>query len=303
MSDDVGLARSRFASILQRMKENSTGAAVVTDKNVFQQGNPTNKPLLKQIVRELMLQGSQILGFEHLAELLHIAERKKPCLILMEHYSNLDIPCLYELLEERGEEGQRVADAIVSVAGVKLNEESELVRAVTEIFTRVVLFPARSVQAAASPKERKEAERRRARINVAALKALNTLRRQGRLILVFPTGTRYRPWDPSTGKGLKEIDTYLKFYSHMVTIAVNGNTLLPNPHGSMEEDYPRQDVMIYTVSPVAKCSEFRRQAVRGRGPEEDLKQHVADAVMASLAAVHQVTEKIRLGLLPAGGQA
>ncbi len=303
MSQDIELSQGQFASIFQKMTDNSTGAAVVTDKNVFQEGNPTNKPLLKQVVRALLLPGSQILGFEHLVELLQIAERKKPCLILMEHYSNFDIPCFYELLEERGEEGRMVADAIVSVAGVKLNEESKLVRAVTEIFTRVVLFPARSVQAAADPHERKEAEHRRARINVAALKALNTLRRQGRIILVFPTGTRYRSWDPSTGKGLKEIDTYLKFYSHMVTIAVNGNTLMPNPNGKMDEDYLHRDVMIYTVGRPVKCSEFRREAVKGRGPDEDLKQHVVDAVMARLAAVHQETEKTRLGLLPAGGQA
>jgi glycerol-3-phosphate O-acyltransferase len=303
MDNEVGLGHSKFAQIIQKMKDNCTGADVVTDKNVFQEGNPTNKPLLKQIVRDLIMPGSQILGFEHLVELLRTAQKKKPCLILMEHYSNFDIPCLYELLEERGADGREVADSIVSVAGVKLNEESKLVRAFTEIFTRVVLFPARSVQAASDPKERREAEHRRAKINVAALKALNTLRRQGRLILVFPTGTRYRPWDPSTGKGLKEIDTYLKFYSHMVTIAINGNTLLPNPNGRMDEDYPRRDVMVYTVSPVLKCSEFRREAVRGRAPEEDLKQHVVDAVMARLAALHRETEKMRLGLLPANGRA
>jgi glycerol-3-phosphate O-acyltransferase len=207
------------------------------------------------------------------------------------------------LLEGLGEEGKKVAQSIVSVAGVKLNEESKLVLAFTEIFTRVVLFPARSVAAAADPSARRVAEGRRARINVAALKALNTLRRQGRMILVFPTGTRYRPWDPSTGKGLREIDSYLKFYSHMVTIAINGNTLVPNPNGKMDEDYPRKDVMIYTVSPVMKCSDFRREAVKGREPHEDVKQHVVNRLMAALSALHEETEKKRLPLLPAGGQA
>ena len=40
--------------------------------------------------------------------------------------------------------------------------------------------------------------------------------------------------------------------------------------------------MIYTVSPVRKCSEFRREALRGREHDEDPKQHVADQVMATL---------------------
>ncbi len=77
-------------------------------------------------------------------------------------------------------------------------------------------------------------------MNIAAMKMLKTLRKEGKLILVFPSGTRYRPWDPSTARGLKEIDTYLKFYSRMVLISINGNTLLPNPEGSWTRTSPRR---------------------------------------------------------------
>ncbi len=41
----------------------------------------------------------------------------------------------------------------------------------------------------------------------------------------------------------------------------------------MDEDFPTKDVMIYTVSPVRKCSEFRRRALKGREHDEDPKQH------------------------------
>ena len=122
-------------------------------------------------------------------------------------------------------------DSIVSVAGVKLNEESKLVLAFTEVFTRVVLYPSRGLETIRDARERHAAEKRRARLNIAAMKMLRNLRKEGRLILVFPSGTRYRPWDPSTARGLKEIDTYLKFYCYMVLVAVNGNTLVPNPSG------------------------------------------------------------------------
>ena len=129
------------------------------------------------------------------------------------------------------------------------------------------------------------------------MKMLRNLRKEGRLILVFPSGTRYRPWDPSTARGLKEIDTYLKFYSYMVLVSINGNTLVPNPRAGMDEDYPVEDLMIYTVSPVRRCSEFRRQALKGRDHDEDPKQHVADNVMAALRGLHDRTEKSRLQLL------
>jgi len=176
---------------------------------------------------------------------------------------------------------------------VKLNEESKLVLAFTEVFTRVVLYPSRGIKAIADQDERHVADKRRARINIAAMKRLMSLRKDGKMILLFPSGTRYRPWDPSTARGLKEIDTYLKFYSRMVLVAVNGNTLLPNPEGTMDEDFPTQDVMIYTVSTVRKCSEFRRRALKGREHDEDPKQHVADSVMAALSALHARTEKAR----------
>ncbi len=302
MDESRLLNRSKYAPLIQQMISNSVGARVVTDKNVYQEGSPQNKALLKQIVSDLLLPGSGIIGLENLLELHQIALRKKACLILMEHYSNFDIPNLYELLEREAEKGQEIADAIVSVAGVKLNETSRLVLAFTEVFTRVVIYPGRSVETIADDGKRQEAERRRARINIAGLKALNTLRREGRLILVFPSGTRYRSWDPSTGKGLKEIDTYLKFYSSMVTVSINGNTLLPNPNGNMDEDFVNKDLVLYTVSPVVKCSEFRREALRDSADEDEgTKQRVVDGLMGTLARQHAQTEGKRQAMLASMG--
>jgi hypothetical protein len=291
------LNRGKYADIINRMIENSTGAPLVTEDNVYQEGRPANKPLIQEIVRDLLLPGSRIVGRENLIELRRLAKKKKPCLILMEHYSNFDLPCLFDLLERGDETLRDVADSIVAVAGVKLNEESKLVLAFTEVFTRVVLYPSRSISSIADPEERKGAEKRRAKLNIAAMKRLMSLRKEGKLILVFPSGTRYRPWDPSTARGLKEIDTYLKFYSYMVTVAINGNTLLPNPNGSMDEDFPARDIMIYTVSKVQKCSDFRKRALKARQHDEEPKQHVADAVMAALGKLHERTEKARQRLI------
>ncbi len=297
MSDPVALNQSKFIPLIDRMIENITETPVVTEDNVFQLGKPANKPYVKEIMDDLLLPGSRIVGRQNLLALHELARRKKPCLILMEHYSNFDIPCFYELLDRAGKEYREAADSVVSVAGVKLNEESKLVLAFTEVFTRVVLYPSRGLEAIRDARERHAAEKRRARLNIAAMKMLRALRKEGRLILVFPSGTRYRPWDPSTAKGIKEIDTYLKFYSYMVLVAINGNTLVPNPGGGMDEDYPVEDLMIYTVSPVRRCSEFRRRALKGRDHSEDPKQHVADSIMGALRELHDRTEASRLKLL------
>ena len=301
MSDPVALNQSKFTPLIDQMIENIKESPAVTEDTVFPPGKPANKPFLKEIMADLLLPGSRIIGRQNLLALHQLAERKKHCLILMEHYSNFDIPCFYELLERSGYEYRDVADDVVCVAGVKLNETSKLVLAFTEVFTRVVLYPSRGLEAIKDAREKLAAEKRRARLNLAAMKMLNALRKDGKLILVFPSGTRYRPWDPSTARGLKEIDSYLKFYSHMVLISVNGNTLLPNPAGDMDKDYPTRDLMIYTVSPVRRCSEFRRRALKSREHDADPKQHVADSVMASMRALHDRTEKYRAGLLAALG--
>jgi hypothetical protein len=65
----------------------------------------------------------------------------------------------------------------------------------------------------------------------------------------------------------------------------------------MDEDFPVQDLMIYTVSPVRRCSEFRRQTLKGRDHAEDPKQFVADGIMGALRGLHDRTEKNRLKLL------
>jgi len=303
MSDGEILKESRYAGIIKQMIANTTEAPIVTETNVYQEGRPANKPLVKQIISDLMLPGSRIIGKEHLLELHELAQKKKSCLLLLEHYSNFDLPCFSELIERCGEKFKEIADSIVAVAGVKLNEESKLVLAFTEVFTRVVMFPPSGLVSILDPRERHLLDMRRARLNMAAMKMLKTLRNEGRLVLLFPTGTRYRPWDPSTGRGLKEMDSYLKFYSHMALVAVNGNTLVPNRAGPMDEDYPTKDVMIYTVSPVRRCAEFRRKVLKGREHEEDPKQHVADGIMSALKAMHDRTEKARQRLLAELGPA
>ena len=269
---------------------------IITEHNVFQEGNPTNRPLMKQIINQLILPGSTVRGFDNLVDLYDRAQRGADCLMLMEHYSNFDIPCFYELLDRRGEIGEKITDSIVSMAGIKLNEESDLVRSFTEIFTRVVIFPSRSLDKVADPDKRRLAQARKDRINRAAFKELYRLKRSGRIINVYPTGTRYRPWDPSTGKGVREVESYVRYFKWMVLVAVNGNTLVINPSDSMDEDIPTQDVIIYTVSPVYSCREYRNKAATTLDPGGDAKQHVMDTIMDGLKELHEQTEIERLAL-------
>ena len=141
-----------------------------------------------------------------------VVKEGKTGLILMEHFTNLDLPGILYLLEKNGEDWAKdLSSRIVAVAGMKLNEANPGVRAFTEGFTRVVIYPTRSLNAVEDKgisEEEKIAEEQKARkINFAAMRAMDGCKKRGQVILVFPSGTRYRPGKPETKRGLREIDS------------------------------------------------------------------------------------------------
>ncbi len=287
----------RYGSIIQKMMANSQKQHVITEENVWQEGNAGNRHLFYGIVDDLMLPGSSVQGIENLVELFQLAQAGKSCLVLCEHYSNFDLPCMTNLIEKATPEGEKIVDALTAIAGFKLNEESPVVLAFTEAFNRIIIYPSRSIESLPDGPE-KEAELKRAqKINLASMKALSKAKASGKLVLVFPAGTRYRPGKPETKKGVKEIDSYIKGFDSMVLMSINGNTLHVTTTGDMIDDQCHRDVILYGVSPVMDCSEFRKKAQEACPEGEDSKQFTVDQVMADLEVQHQKYEPLRQELL------
>jgi glycerol-3-phosphate O-acyltransferase len=287
----------RYGSIIQQMMANSQKQHVVTEDNVWQEGNPVNRKLFWGIVEDLMLPGSSVQGLENLVELHRRAQAGESCLILCEHYSNFDLPCLVNLVEKSGPQGPAIADAIVAIAGFKLNEESPVVLAFTEAFSRIVIYPSRSIEALPDGPE-KDAELLVARkINLASMKALSQAKSTGKIVLLFPAGTRYRPGRPETKKAVKEVDSYMKTFDHIVFMSINGNTLHVTSDGSMVDDQAHRDVILYGVSPVVDSKEFRKAAQDACPEGQDPKQFTVDRVMATLDEQHERYEPLRQELL------
>jgi hypothetical protein len=291
-----------YKETVAELIRNSSQDAVITPKNVFQQGKSTNKPIIKRVINELMLPGSAVEGFDNLVELYRHALAGRTCLVLMEHYSNFDLPNFHELLERRGPEGEKIVASMIAIAGLKLNEENDLVRAFTEAFTRIVICPSSALKGITNPEKLKAAKDHRMSINMAALWQIMRLKTKGHIILVFPTGQRFRPWDPKTGRGLKEVYPYIKSFHYMALVAVNGNTLRLNPNGKMEEDLATEDICTYTVSPAYHCKEYRAAVEKVEKHVKDPKQHLIDHIMDELARLHADAEKKRIELLRALGR-
>ncbi|MBU8913143.1 MAG: 1-acyl-sn-glycerol-3-phosphate acyltransferase [Spirochaetales bacterium] len=287
----LGPIREVYADRGRTMVAASGQPRVVTTENVYQEANTDNRGLIDQILDELVLPGSEIIGVENLVQLHKRSCSGESCLILMEHYSNFDIPTLCHLLGRQHQ--SEVAEAIVAMAGMKLNEDSGFVKAFSEAYTRIVIYPTRSLDSISDPTLLEEERRRSKRLNMAATRQMIRLKHTGRMILLFPSGTRYRPGKPDTKRGVKEVDSYIKSFDAMIFVAIAGNVLRIHPTGDMSRDLATKDMMIMQASEPVSCEEFRATA-RDFTPEGiDPKQHVADTVMVKLEEIHTSAEELR----------
>ncbi len=294
----------RYKPLLSKLMEGERNPSMLTEDNVYQEGRGEVLPYIDQILEDHLLPNSRIEGFEHLIELYSRATRGESCLLLVEHYSNFDLPVLHYLLRKQGESGKVIADAIISMAGIKLSESNPVVSAFAKAYTRLVIYPSRSLEIIKKrfkePGKLYHEIRRSMTINRAAVKKLSELKHSRRLVLVFPAGTRFRPWDPGSKKGVREIASYIKSFENFCLVAINGNILRINPSGEMEDDLLHKDRVIFTASNVYKSEELIQHVKAVHHFKEDKKQELVDHIMDDLEAMHAEAEKQRLADHEAG---
>jgi glycerol-3-phosphate O-acyltransferase len=284
-----------FGDQIKKAAALSKVATVINEENVFQEGNKDILPLLDEMVETLILPGSGIDGMENLEELFTKAESGKSCLLLLEHYSNMDLSILFTLLKKAGGRGNEIRNSLIAISGMKLNEDNPLVAAFAGAYTRIVMYPSRSLQGLDPEKYKVEFARSNA-INRAAMKSLIRHKYKGNLVLVFPSGTRYRPGEPETKKGIREIDSYIRSFDYMCFVALNGEVLHVQ-QTDMLNDSVSKDIVRVTVGKVTGCNDFREKA-RDAVPEDyDKKQAVADAIMNELERLHIEAEEKRKKLM------
>ena len=293
--------KEAYGNVFAEMTKLSKAAAKIDETQVYEEANLETRKYMKKILDDNFLPESGLRNVENFKAFYDaITKEGKSGLILMEHYTNLDLPGILYLLEKHGEPWSiDLASRIVAVAGMKLNESNIAVRAFTEGFTRVVIYPTRSLSAVEEKEiseEEKIAEAQRARkINFAAMRAMDSCKKRGQAILVFPSGTRYRPGKPETKRGLREIDSYLRLFDCMILVSINGNCLRINPENpdDMLADIVKQDVITLTASPVINCKDFRNEVLSALpDDDEDPKQKTVDKVMEILESQHNQVENI-----------
>ena len=124
-------------------------------------------------------------------------------------------------------------------------------------------------------------------INIASMRTLEEVRKEGKAVIVYPAGTRYRPGKPETKRGVREIDSYIRTSDVMMLVSINGNCLrISDDPSNMLGDIVCQDKVVIELSPVIDCSEFRERAKKRCREDDDKKQAVVDLVMEELEIMH-----------------
>jgi len=291
----LGTLTTVFKDQIQKVIKISKAPTRITEENVFQEGDSNVLAVLDEMVEYLTLPGSSLEGADNLNELFAKAEAGKSCLLLVEHYSNLDLSIVSYFAQKAGSRGKDICNSIIAIAGMKLNEDNPIVAAFTGAYSKIVICPSRSLQEL-DPEKNKEELLRGNAINRAAMKAIIRNKYKGKLILVFPSGTRFRPWDPNTKKGVRDVDSYIRSFDYLCFAALNGEVLHVQKTDMMN-DMVSKDIVSVTVGPVIQCEEFRDKVLANLSEEDDKKQAVADQIMTELEKLHIEAEEKRQKLL------
>lgn len=272
-----------FKVIFQKMivHSNAYNDNEISVDNVFQPAFKHNRPLFVELCSELLLAESGVDGFENLVKLSRLSEKGESCLICAKHCSNFDVPNFYTLLSRYGQEALDIFDRIIFIAGRKLNEDVPETKMLTEMFNRVVLSPQSYLDSLGPDGDEKRKEAKH--INIAAQRKIRELRKQGYILLLYPTGTRTRSDVPKTSRALKQAESYLRMFDNVCFMNVLGNTLPPMLSGDMVSEIPHTDVVKFIVGPVQKVGDWLRVANNSFEKCDDAtierKQWIADLIM------------------------
>lgn len=282
-----------FKPHLKTFVEEAANEGEVTAESVLKEGHEKSKRLLYSLMEDVLEEGSEFRNAGHAEQFLKEVKEGKKGIILAEHYSNFDFPMIAYLLEKASPHGKELIDLTYAIAGIKLSEENEYISALAAGFHRIFIYPSIALENMKDDAKRAEEEKKARAINLASMRAMDRLRSSSHPIMVFPSGTRYRPGRPETKKGRREIDSYIKSSDIMILLSINGNCLRLSESNNMEEDLIYKDKMVITCSPVYDCSVFREKVKSEHPNTTDIKQNVVDEVMKHLEIMHEKIEKTR----------
>jgi glycerol-3-phosphate O-acyltransferase len=299
MEQDKGLydylvSHTETKVMVDRLLAMYPGTEEVKPDSVYRSGSMEARSLINILASQIIKPGSKLIHSQYLKQAFELSLQGKSCLILAEHYSNMDLVNLcYLALQEEGL-GESFVESLIAIAGIKLSTENALVSAFIRAYNRIVIYPSRSIDGLENEEEKEKMRKFIMPFNMASMKELTTRKYNKQMVLVFPSGTRIRPWDDSTKTGVKEIASYIKAFEYLCFININGNNLPINQTGlDMADDKPTADLIWIESHPVITSKEFMTRCDSTLANGVDKKAHIVSCVMQQLFQYHNDLEPVR----------
>lgn len=147
-------------------------------------------------------------GEENLKYILPLAG-KFPVVLISNHISHLDAPAIYHLLYRQGGEARKVADQLAFIAG-RLAFEEDFGRLGLYMFDTLLVCSKRDMT------QNPGLADTMTRINMRAFRQSQSLQKEGKVLAIFPEGTRSR-----TGSLLGFVDTVYHYVANKIIIPVS----------------------------------------------------------------------------------
>ena len=114
------MLKDKFGSVFAEMSKLSHAAAKIDETKVYEEANLKLRPYMWGLLDEAFNSESGLGNIENFKAFYDsVVKEGKTGLILMEHYTNLDLPGILYLLEKQGEDWAKdMASRIVAVAGM-----------------------------------------------------------------------------------------------------------------------------------------------------------------------------------------
>ncbi len=277
----------------------------VTPANVYSPGIPVYRKIICDMADGLMLPGSGLRNTGQFIELWQRSQKGESCLIMMEHFSNFDFPALLRFFEQTPGLGEEAANALLPIQAYKLTAGNRATPAMSSAYSTITIYPSRHIDQIEDEEERRKVREISTPMNHAAIGEMTKRKYQGRIILVFPTGTRYRPWNPDSKRAVREAESYLKVFQNVLFVGLNGFCLIPSRDENMENDLVKENVVLMTAGTIVRGREFRDRVICKHQLDTDpktadkkhIKSVVCEAIMAELEKLHREAEPVYRKLL------
>ncbi len=192
---------------IPKVMESFRSEEALEEVGVHTKRDPEIRDFMVEFLSPLMSKFT-VEGKENLNQIIPLMG-KFPMALVSNHLSHLDAPAIYNLLYREGGDARRLAEALMFIAG-RLAFEPDFTRLGLYMFDTLLVCSQKDMS------DNPGMADLMTRINMRSFRKAQSLQKEGKIIAVFPEGTRSR-----TGKLINFVDAVYHYVANKIIIPVS----------------------------------------------------------------------------------